>query len=103
MLPVCPSPFVSVVVQDRGISRAVIVPRFATLPQLCWAAQSREDGPDTQAVTTTPGVISSDRRRPLCLRNGDCVGLPGGAHSREGGLSACLQYRDPKEALSAAS
>ena len=103
MLPVCPSPFVSVVIQDGGISRAVLVPQFATLPQLRCAAQQREDGHDAVAVTTTPGVISSDRRRPLCLRNGDCIGLPGGTHSREGGLSACVQYRNTQEALSAAS
>ena len=103
VLPACPPPFSSVVIQGRGILRAVLVPQLVTLPQLCFIAQHREGGHDAVVVTTTPGVYSSDRRRPLLLRNGDCIGLSSDADGREGGLSAWSQYRDPQDALSAAS
>ena len=75
VLPACPPPFASIVIQGRGVSRAVLIPQFATLPQLCFIAQHREGGQAAVDVTTTPGVYSSDRRRPLFLRNGDCIGL----------------------------
>ena len=103
VLPACPPPFVSIVVQGRGVSRAVLVPQFATLPQLQFVARLCADGQAVSDVTTTPGASSSDRRRPLCLRHGDCIGLSDEVRSREGGLSARLQYRDTHTALSAAS
>ena len=95
VLPACPPPFVSIVVQGRGVSRAVLVPQFATLPQLQFVARLCAVGQAISDVTTTPGASSSDRRRPLCLRNGDCIGLSDAAHSREGGLSARLQIVIP--------
>ena len=103
LLPASPPPFASIVVQGRGVSRAVLVPQFATLPQLRFVAQQGTDGLAPVDVTTSPGISSSDRRRPLCLRNGDCIGLSGADQGREGGLSVCLQYRDTQAALSAAS
>ena len=103
VLPACPPPFVSIVVQGRGDPRAVLVPQFATLPQLHFVARLCADGQVVSDVTITPGASSSDRRRPLHLRNGDCIGLADAANSREGGLSARLQYRDTHSALSAAS
>ena len=103
VLPVSPPPFASIVVQGRGVSRAVLVPQFATLPQLRFVAQQATDGLTPVDVTTSPGISNSDRRRPLCLRNGDCVGLSGTDQSREGGLSVSLPYRDTQDALSAAS
>ena len=103
VLPASPPPFASIVVHGRGVSRAVLVPQFATLPQLRFVAQQGMDGLAPVDVTTSPGISSSDRRRPLCLRNGDCIGLSGADQGREGGLSVSLQYRDTQAALSAAS
>ena len=103
VLPVSPSPFASVVVIGSGTMHAMIVPRLATTQQLSSAARRQASGGEGAYCTTTPAKYTSDRRRPLFLRNGDCIGLSSGPVDQAWDATNMPQYRDTQTALAVAS
>ena len=103
LIPAAPLPFVTIIVLDGVRARPVVVPKFAALPQLAFVAGGGEGVPGDTRWTFTPGVYRSDRRRPLFLRQGDCLGVHSAPVSQDCVMPDCLHYRNPQEALSAAS